>query len=214
MSIVLTSCSSEGSDVLILPSECRLKVVLKDSVPYAEFFYTDWGAPDRIELADPRTGQWEYLFYYDQDKRLTALLTGLVSPDDTAIWTLEKYVYENDVIVSDTLFREEDLANGGGNYFRTGKYSYDTHKRIIEYSLVEAIDDHKDTLRYLYQPEDPFVNNHSILGGNKELMFVNRDYNKTNQGVVATNELGYPTKFSTSYAFLGINILAANYDCR
>lgn len=208
------SCSKEDTT----PSHaaaCQLeKVYNPDSIPYAQFFYTDWGAPSHILLTENGTGQWDYVFYYDGQKRLGIFVTGLVRPPDTLIWTVAKYVYENDLIVRDTLFTGGDIEYGGGSYFETGEYVYDSYKRIIQYSSLEAQGGRRDTLKYSYLPEEPFINNHSILGGNKELMFVNRDYSKTNAGVAERNAEGYPTKFTEPYVFLGMAIPAAGYNCR
>lgn len=191
---------------------CKLnQVFTAEGKPYAEIFYNAWGAPSHIELAEPGTGDWEYAFYYDNSKRLTALLTGILNGNDTTIWDIKKYTYENDRIVRDTMFSESDLQDG--TYALSGRYAYDANNRIIQYIRQDMSLTFSDTFNYSYPIEDPFTDNHSITAGNKELMFVNRDYSKKNPHAISYNSTGYPTQFESPYRLLEMAVTVAGYSC-
>lgn len=193
---------------------------LADSTLDAIFYFNDWGAPSQIKREERNTGEWEYIFYYDQDKRLVQLIEGYFSNYDTAVSGLFKYYYEGDLIKYDTIYETgEDIPPPG--YLASGIYTYDHHDRIIQYIRKDANSNHSDTLTYSYPEEDPFINNKSILVGNKELMFVNKDYSKNNPTAIKFNALGYPTQFAEwengqhteGYRFLSLRIAYLNYDC-
>jgi hypothetical protein len=203
-------------------STCRLNQILnEDSSLKAQVTYTEWGAPLKVKQVESGTGFSDFFFYYDESHRLTSFVDGIEREDGPLIWILWKYVYDGDLIIRDTMFTINELSEDFYSYFRVGEYTYDSYKRIIEYSSYEPAANTYDTLRYSYPPEDPFINNHSVFAGNKELMFVTKNYSKTNPGVVTTNEHGYPTKFQPQPVgsflmypkFINIEIPRANYVC-
>jgi hypothetical protein len=194
---------------------CRINEILNpDSSVQATFYYTEWGAPSHIERPDAGTGIWEYYFYYDSENRLIAMNEGINREQDILTNVLSKYYYDQGLIKYDTLLNGSNIDEGSG-YFASGEYTYDSRNRIIMYVRKE-FSGRIDTTFFNYpRNEDPFKNNTSFLGGNKELMFVNRDYSKTNEGVIERNAQGYPTRLGPSefYTFLSFGIAWANYSC-
>ncbi|HSB94322.1 MAG TPA: hypothetical protein VLC28_14465 [Flavitalea sp.] len=213
VTIVLSACK-KNCDEPVLDVNCKLQQILNpDSSVNATIYYSDWGAPLHIERSEPGTGDWEYIFYYDDLKRLVGLNEGVNRENETITQVLWKYFYDGDVIKYDTLYTGENIENGSG-YFAAGEYTYDSRKRVIKYVRKDFISpEFIQTFDYTYPDEDPFTNNHSILGGNKELMFVNRDYSKSNTGTLETNSAGYPTKLNPAYKFLSWQIAWVNYNC-
>jgi len=218
--LIFVACTKQES-VVSKPKKndvCRINEVLNpDSSADATFYYTDWGAPSHIERLDAGTGIWEYTFYYDSKKRLIAMNEGLNREQEILTNVLSKYYYDQGLIRYDTLLTGTNVEEGSG-YFASGEYTYDSRDRVIMYVKKENIElgGHIDTTHYSYPiDEDPFKNNTSFLGGNKELMFVNRDYSRDNVGVVERNSQGYPTKLGPKffYPFLSFSIAWANYSC-
>jgi hypothetical protein len=216
--LIFAGCSKQESfDARpIKKGDCRINEVLNpDSSVQATFYYTEWGAPSHIERPDAGTGIWEYYFYYDSEKRLIAMNEGINREQEILTSTLSKYYYDRGLIRYDTLLNGTNIDEGTG-YYASGEYTYDSRNRIVMYVKKQFIGGRLDTTYFNYpRNENPFRNNTSFLGGNKELMFVNRDYSKTNEGVIESNSQGYPTKVSSlnAYSFLSFGIEWANYSC-
>jgi hypothetical protein len=139
--------------------------------------------------------------------------------EDTSFHVYRKFVYENDKIVSDTVFVEQPsiLELDRRNYF-VGKYYYDAFKRVTKYEAVSFPDGSLFTEEYTYPNEDPYKNNRTLAGTHSVFMFVSREYN-TELPALEYNASGYPTKFAepgglNSYIFLSyLNVQTVSYDC-
>jgi hypothetical protein len=195
---------------------CRpVQILSADNRLMSEITYTDWGAPLRIkqQTSVEQEPPYDYFFYYDQSDRLTSVEEVVVNGTTLRRWSTWKYVYEGDHIIRDTLFDFMDIISAEYDYTAVGKYTYDSHNRVTEYSAVDQSGVPLDTLKYTYPDEDPFKENFTVLAGIKELMFFNKDYSKTNQNVTGKNDKGYPTEFSKPYQLQSIDIYKVTYSC-
>ena len=198
-------------------AHCRIAKVYTNYPDVATFYYTAWGAPSSIMVSAEGTGNPSYFFQYDKDRRLVGFIAGFAREDDTLYHEYSKYGYENNIIVRDTIFVEghtQDPHDNGSPYW-LGSYKYDKWGRVINYHSEVKYED--DTFvndeDYDYSNEDPRAPNTSIMGTHKYLMFVSRDYHKTNVAE-AYNEYGYPTDFgSKGYFFKLANFRKIEYDC-
>lgn len=190
--------------------------------PFAEFIYTDWGAPKFITRTETGTGAYEYAFYYNEQKQMIGLREGIFNDTDTGTNVYWSYVYDGSRIIADTLFSGASLEDPVNEDYYLDKYLYDSIGRVIERSTLNSRNsNYKDTILFAYPSENPFENNHSILAGIEELMFVNLDYNLENPGVTSKNADGYPTGFSewlngvrvNGYRFKTLEIQNITYEC-
>lgn len=181
------------------------------------FTYTSWGAPESIVVSNEGTGSPSYFFQYDKNRRLIGFIGGFPRENDTLYHFYHRFVYENNRIVRDTIFTEGHTANPYENDQPAifGTYTYDKWNRIVRYSTIEHYEDESFTqdYNYNYSNENPFAQYKSIMGTHPVLMFVNRDYHKSNQAV-SYNQFGFPTDFgSEPYWFRLTPIYRASYDC-
>jgi hypothetical protein len=181
------------------------------------FTYTSWGAPESIIVSNEGTGSPSYFFQYDKKRRLIGFIGGFPRENDTLYHIYHKYVYENNVIVRDTIFGEGHTQNPYDTDLPewVGTYTYDKWGRIIRYYSIIHYEDEDFTqdFHYDYSNENPFAHNRNIMGTHPVLMFVNRDYHKSNQAVLY-NQFGYPTDFgSNAYWFYLTPIYRVSYDC-
>ena len=206
----------------ISTKSCRpIKVFNQDSNLVAEFSYYDWGGPKLVKRQETGTGEYEYIFYYNNQRQLIGFREGIFREKDTGTNLYTKYIYDGKVIVGDSMFSGSYLDDPLNEEYHISKYSYDNFGRITEYSMRSSNGDYSDTIRFTYPRENPFHDNHSIFAGNKILMFVNKDYHRTNPGVTRYNANGYPESFSPwlngrlvyGYRFHSIVISHVIYEC-
>ncbi|MGZ8504381.1 MAG: hypothetical protein ACXWV5_07940 [Flavitalea sp.] len=181
------------------------------------FSYTSWGAPESIVVSNQGTGSPSYFFQYDKNKRLVSFIAGFPGPNDTSYHSYFKYYYSNNVIVRDSVFREGITSDPyyTNQPITAGTYTYDKWGRVIRYTAIVTSEDENYTgeSNYNYKNENPYANNRSIMGTHPVLMFVSKDYHKSNQAVTY-NEYGYPTDFGfLEYFFEQTPITKVTYDC-
>ena len=207
---VLGNCS-EGTP-------CRIVSINEEYGDRLDFYYTSWGDPELMDIQDEGTARTDIFFKYDNQKRLVELQERY---RENGFEGIKRFYYEADKVVKDSIFifPASDLS-----WFyacEVGKYLYDNYDRIIEYNFIRYStvfggfdEEMRDTLRYNYPSEDPYTGNRNYSTGNRVLMFVNKDYNKTTEAV-SYNDFGYPTKFSdTQNLFMaGYPVRDIQYDC-
>lgn len=142
---------------------------------------------------------------------------------DTSFAILHQYIYKNEKIVGDSLFFMTSLSNKYNNDYAIGKYTYDNWGRVIKYEINYPWSEEPEIHTYNYPDENLYINNTSVVGTHPVLMFVNRDYNRTNKWVLETNEYGLPTKFeielqdgyfSKGYSFYpNMSFHTVSYNC-
>src|SRR6476469_9945237 len=82
--IVITFACNKDNAVGVNQATCLPYQVLDaGGNAYAEFSYTDWGDPHSITRKETGTGEYEYVFYYNSQKQLTALREGIFNDNDT-----------------------------------------------------------------------------------------------------------------------------------
>jgi len=221
LQITFSACSKTANSVNAKIS-CRISQVFDaDSSLLANFYYTEWGAPQLIKRTQTRTGEYDHMFYYNNNRQLIGYRVGIFKPADTGNVAYFKYHYEGDQIVSDTMFSNGYLEDPALGEFSVGKYTYDSIGRIIHYSTWQSGAEDSLSYNYIWPAGDPFTDNHSVLSGNKELMFVNRDYSTQNDGAIRFNDRGYPVTFaqwingapSDGYSFQGMYFSHVSYEC-
>lgn len=224
LSLVI-SCHKKGD----IEVPCRLLKIAhfdqtgSDAVgSYAGFLeYTSWGDPAKITWDDPSTGRPNYIFTYNNKRRLIRF-EGLHS--GTVFEFVSFYIYEGDKIVGDSSWY---LGSDVNNYRQTAyisnvdKYTYDTKGRIIRidgkssfgnvYSTTYAYDAAGNRVR----DGATYDNKKSYLRTNSWLMFVNRDFSMNNYRVADEyNKKGLPLIYqNTNLTFMNSLVNEFDYNC-
>jgi hypothetical protein len=163
----------------------------------AYFSYTPSGDPDIIRMSATVTGEPNFYFTYDKNKRLVEFQGAYVK--DLNIDEYRRFYYHGNKIIRDSFFIWTSQDNPYNNAaYGEGKYSYDRYDRIIEYNYMRYQADQevfKDTIRYNYPDENPYIENRNYWAGNRVLMFVSKHYNRTTPAT-SYNSFGYPTHFA------------------
>jgi hypothetical protein len=206
IAVLFLQCS-KYKDVIKKPNSCKIDFITYQEFTEGEIYtgkfkYNKWGDPVAIIIDNEQTGAPSSYFQYDKKRRLTAYVAayGVVddgSVQDTTFAVLHQYIYKNDKIIGDSLFFMTSLSNRYNNDYGVGKYTYDQWGRVIKYELKYSWSDEFQIQTYNYPNENPYINNTSVVGTHPVLMFVNRDYNRSNKNVAETNEYGLPRKFTT-----------------
>ena len=181
-----------------------------------QFSYNSAGNPVTITRSrGARTGYPNYIFKYDQKKRLTDFIGGYNDGSTNAeFW--HKYFYDNhDNVVLDSTYIFPSIANGyPENAFerRATSYTYDDNGRIIKESTVSA---NNAPVEHTYTYDgngnkvgDTYDGNTNINRTNKIWMFLNKDYSMNNPfDADAYNASGLPSSISltseNAFGFLG-----------
>jgi hypothetical protein len=233
IAVLFLQCS-KYKDVIKKPDPCRIDFITYQESPESEvntgkFKYNKWGDPIAIIIDNEQTNAPSLYFQYDKKRRLTAYMAayGVIDDgtvQDTTFAVLHQYIYKNDKIVGDSSFYMTSLSNRYNNDYGIGKYTYDQWGRVIKYEFRYSwSNEPSEIYTYNYPNENPYINNTSLVGTHPVLMFVNKDYNRTNKWVLETNEYGLPTKFevepqdgyfSKGYEFYpGMSIHTVSYNC-
>jgi hypothetical protein len=217
-SILFYGCKKHDLPCNVEEQPCRVISMTAIDGDRAEFSYTSWGDPELIDVAQNRTANPDFYFKYDQNKRLIEFQA--FHSKDLVFQELRKFYYEGNKIVKDSSFIGVSIDNLYAGGIQEGKYLYDKYDRIIEYNYIhyEPLDEitTKDTLRYNYPDESPYVDNRNYFAGNRVLMFVGKDYSRTTPAE-SYNDLGYPIRFSETQRHqlfcCSFNIKEIQYDC-
>jgi hypothetical protein len=190
---------------------CRVDYMIMSVNDTAFFTYTPWGDPDKIEMSTPGIAP-SYYFTYDKNKRLVEVQSFWYK--DEKLDAIRQFYYQGNRVVMDSVFSKSF------NSSRIGKYVYDKYDRVIEYNYIARhYDDFsevsKDTIKYFYRAENPYIENRNYLAGNRVLMFLHKYYNKTSPASFY-NSFGYPTLFAefqvpSLFCCFGANEIV--YDC-
>jgi hypothetical protein len=192
-----------------------------------QFTYNSSGDPVTITRSrGASTGYPNYVFKYDQKKRLTDFIGVYDGNVNAEFW--HKYFYDNhDNIVSDSTYIFPHVANGyPENAFdrRLTSYTYDGNDRIIKESTSS---EHNSPVEHTYTYDansnktgstyDGYIN---INRTNKIWMFLNKDYSVNNPfNADAYNTSGLPSSFNlpqeNAFGFLGNDYTKAQivYSC-
>ena len=217
--VVATFITCRKADDAFPASKCKiteLYIVTADTYETAYVSYTNWGAPLAITVTNERTGNDSYFFQYDTKQNLTVFIAGttpIPGSNDTEYVVYKKFFWKNGRIDKDSFYSMGSTKNPNLlTSYGSGKYYYDGYGRIIKY-VGRTNEDFNFTNTYPYPNENPYINNTNIVGTHPVLMFVNRDFNRKNQGVQTTNNFGMPTEFSTPYYFFSTGIQKVDYAC-
>ncbi len=211
--LIIFSCKKV--DQALPASVCKITkfyTITENGPETATISYTSWGAPSAIIQSDERSGNASYFFQYDAQQNLVGFIAGFTpnpGVNDTTYETYRRFYYKNGRIDRDSVFSFGSVKypNYDENIPRSaGKYFYDSYGRVIKYESDQ-------TTLYTYPNVNPYINNTNIMGTHPVLMFVNRDFNRTNQNVLTTNSLGLPTEFSSPYWFSDMRISKVEYAC-
>jgi hypothetical protein len=206
IAVLFLQCS-KYKDVIKKADPCRIDFITYQEYTDGEFYtgkfkYNKWGDPIAITIDNEHTGAPSSYFQYDKKRRLSAYMAAYNVNDDgtvqdTSFAFLHQYIYKNDQIIGDSVFFMTSISEKYNNDYAIGKYTYDNWGRVIKYEIKYLWSEEPEIHTYNYPNENPYINNTSVVGTHPVLMFVNRDYNRTNNNVLETNEYGLPTKFQT-----------------
>lgn len=180
-----------------------------------QFTYNSSGNPVTITRSrGAHTGYPNYVFKYDQKKRLTDFIGVYDGNTNAEFW--HKYFYDDhDNVVLDSTYIFPRIASGyPENAFdrRATSYTYDDNNRIIKESTVSANNAPVEHT-YTYDANgnkagSTYDGKTNINRTNKIWMFLNKDYSVNNPfNADAYNASGLPSSFSltpeNAFGFLG-----------
>jgi hypothetical protein len=197
---------------------CRVDYMINLEGDTAYFYYTPWGDPEKIEMSrDPSTGEPNFYFVYDKNKRLVEFQAAYVK--DLRFEKLMRFYYRGNTVLKDSVFNWADIDDLYHFSYWEGKYLYDRYNRIIEYNYIVYDGTNGEVtqkyLDYEYPNENPYIDNRNYWAGNRVLMFVSKYYDKTTPAE-SYNSLGYPihfAEFQEPSLFCCASIKEIVYDC-
>lgn len=190
---------------------------------YAAYLtYTSWGDPAKITWDLTTTGRPNYIFKYDNKRRLTRF-DGMF--DGNVFDFVTKYMYEGDKIVADTFwYSGQDVNNFRETAYGyiVNKYTYDSKGRIIRIDSQNNFGHPPYFTTYAYDAAGNKVrsgavydNKKSYLRTNAWLMFVTRDFSMNNYKVADEyNKKGLPLTYeNTVLTFMNSLVNEFDYSC-
>ena len=127
------------------PKFCSIKKILSfneygiDTLVW-NFNYNQWGDPASVRLSHVNTGRPEFLFYYDNHRRLTDFVGAYDGNFSFEFW--HHYVYEGKKIIRDTIHAFGSIVNGKPvpdpmyhHLILVHHLEYDNYDRIIKNTL-------------------------------------------------------------------------------
>lgn len=228
--VQISGCKKQPVDPPIETEVCNptsISYVNNGRSNIGQITYNSAGNPISMIISAPTTGNTNAFFKYDQYGRLTEFITpyGDYNPaNPPALISFQqwvKYTYAdqnaNSLPVADTTRAGGIYDNGVFtyvNFIQTSNYTYDSKGRIIKVNNANFTYDANGNLTGTNLVYDDKKN---YQGGNKILMFVNRDYSVNNPFVATTyNVKGLPTVVPNPYIqflYRYVNVSAFDYTC-